>query len=187
MNGWKIFTSDTLKTIHNLLYYSTVNFNRKFYLVFSTVEWLSHILIRDVLKEITPKMATLLAETCWCPQYNQSILIRLKWLCWSLIHFMYLINVWKMDHNKLYIYIYIYIYRLSQEECARLREGVSYVKLYRYNPKHLCSKLSGYGDNGQRKVWFSGWSKHCTCQLTTLSMSVLECGFILRQFSSRSL
>ena len=41
------------------------------------------------------------------------------------------------------------IYRVSQEECARLREGVPYVKVYRYNPKHLCPKLNGYGDNGQ--------------------------------------
>ena len=39
---------------------------------------------------------------------------------------------------------------VSQEECARLREGVPYVKVYRYNPKHLCPKLNGYGDNGQR-------------------------------------
>jgi hypothetical protein len=28
--------------------------------------------------------------------------------------------------------------------------GCSHVKVYRYNPKHLCSKLNGYGDNGQR-------------------------------------
>ena len=76
------------------------------------------------------------------------------------------------------IYIYIYIYRVSQEECARLREGVPYVKVYRYNPKHLCPKLNGYGDNGQRKVWSSGGSMHCTCQLTVLSMFVLECGVI---------
>ena len=75
-----------------------------------------------------------------------------------------------------YIYIYIHththtdIYRVSQEECARLREGVPYVKVYRYNPKHLCRKLNGYGDNGQRKVWSSGGSTHCTCQLTALSM-----------------
>ena len=60
------------------------------------------------------------------------------------------------------------IYRVSQEECARLQEGVPYVKVYRYNPKHLCPKLNGYGDNGQRKVWFSGGSTHCTCQLTSL-------------------
>jgi len=32
---------------------------------------------------------------------------------------------------------------VSQEECARLREGVPYVKAYRYNPKHLCPKLNG--------------------------------------------
>ena len=53
-----------------------------------------------------------------------------------------------------YIYI-IYIYRVSQEECARLRESVPYLKLYRYNPKHLHPKLNGYGDNGQRslKLW----------------------------------
>jgi hypothetical protein len=44
---------------------------------------------------------------------------------------------------------------VSQEECAILREGVPYVKVYRYNPKHLCPKLNGYGDNGQRKVWSS--------------------------------
>jgi len=43
---------------------------------------------------------------------------------------------------------YIYIYRVEQEECARLREGVPYVKVYRYNPKHLYPKLNGLGDNG---------------------------------------
>ena len=43
-----------------------------------------------------------------------------------------------------------YIYRMSQEESARLQEGVPYVKVYRYNPKHLYPKLNGYGDNGQR-------------------------------------
>jgi len=61
-----------------------------------------------------------------------------------------------------------HIYRMSQEECARLREGVPYFKVYRYNSKHICPKLNGYGDNGQRKVWSSGGSTHCTCQLTSL-------------------
>ena len=50
------------------------------------------------------------------------------------------------------IYIYMYIYRVSQEECAKLRESVPYVKVYRYNPKHLCPYLNGYGDNGQRSL-----------------------------------
>ena len=40
------------------------------------------------------------------------------------------------------------VYRVSQEECARLWESVPYVKVYRYNPKHLHPKLNGYGDNG---------------------------------------
>ena len=46
----------------------------------------------------------------------------------------------------------ITVYRMSQEECARLREGVPYVKVYRYNPKHLFPKLNGYGDNGQKSL-----------------------------------
>ena len=51
------------------------------------------------------------------------------------------------------IYIYIYtVYRVSQEERAKLREGDPYVKLYRYNPKHLYPKLNGYGDNGKRSL-----------------------------------
>ena len=54
------------------------------------------------------------------------------------------------------------LYRVSQEEHAKLREGVPYVKLYRYNPKHLYTKLNGYGDNGLRKVWTSCISAYCT-------------------------
>jgi len=38
----------------------------------------------------------------------------------------------------------MYLYRVSQEERTKLQEGVPYVKLYRYNPKHLCPKLNGY-------------------------------------------
>jgi len=34
------------------------------------------------------------------------------------------------------------VYRVSQEECARLRESVPYVKVYRYNPKHLISTVT---------------------------------------------
>ena len=63
---------------------------------------------------------------------------------------------------KQYIYKCIYIYRVSQEECARLRESVPYVKLYRYNPKQLYPKLNCYGDNGQRKVRSSCGSTYCT-------------------------
>ena len=46
-------------------------------------------------------------------------------------------------------------YRVSQDEWTKRRESVPYVKLPRYNPKHLYPKLNGYGDNGQRslKLW----------------------------------
>jgi len=44
------------------------------------------------------------------------------------------------------------VYRMSQEERTKLREDVPYVKLYRYNPKHLYPKLKGYGDKGKRSL-----------------------------------
>jgi len=54
------------------------------------------------------------------------------------------------------------LYRVSQEDRTKLRESVPYVKLYRYNPKHIYPKLNGYGDNGQRKLWTSCISAYCT-------------------------
>jgi len=65
-------------------------------------------------------------------------------------------------HMSVCMCVYIYIYRVSQEECARLRESIPYVKVYRYNPKYLYPKLNGYGDNGQRNVWSSCGSTYCT-------------------------
>ena len=72
------------------------------------------------------------------------------------------------------------IYRVSREECARLRQNVSYVKVHRSNPKHLYPKLNGYGDNGERKVWSSCGSNvlylfrvllpvHCACPSFSLT------------------
>ena len=55
-------------------------------------------------------------------------------------------------HIHIYTYIHTYIYRVPQEERTKLREGVPYVKLYRYNPKHLYPKLNGYGDNDKRSM-----------------------------------
>ena len=60
------------------------------------------------------------------------------------------------------------IYRMSQEEYARLRESVPYVKVYRYNPKHLYLKLNYYGDNAQRKVRSSCGSTYCTFSANAL-------------------
>ena len=41
------------------------------------------------------------------------------------------------------------LYGVSQEERTKLWEGVPYVELYGYNPKHLCPKLNGFQDNGK--------------------------------------
>jgi len=62
-----------------------------------------------------------------------------------------------------------FVYRVSQEECEILRESVPYVKLCRYNPKHLYPKLDGYGVNGHRKVWASLVSTNCTPSVTQYS------------------
>jgi len=43
------------------------------------------------------------------------------------------------------------------------RESVPYVKVYRYNPKHLYPKLNGYGDNGLRKVGLLSVPNTATC------------------------
>ena len=54
-----------------------------------------------------------------------------------------LVWVFKIDH--------IYT-RCPGGECVRLRENVPYVKVHRYNTKHLYPKLNGYGDNGERSL-----------------------------------
>ena len=68
-------------------------------------------------------------------------------------------------HHSFYSAIFTAIYRVSQEERTKLREGVRYVKLYRYDPKHLCPKLNGYWDNGQIKLCTSFRSTNDSCQL----------------------
>ena len=56
------------------------------------------------------------------------------------------------SHERHVVRTWLAVYRVSQEERTKLREGVPYVKLYRYNPKHLYPKLNGYGDNGKRSL-----------------------------------
>ena len=78
-----------------------------------------------------------------------------------ILHAYIYIYIYTHTHTHTHIYIYIYI-QVSQEECEILRDSVPYVKLYRYNRKHLYPKLNGYRDNGQRKVWTSCISAYCT-------------------------
>ena len=61
-----------------------------------------------------------------------------------------------LDFNKNPLHVkFLYTYTECPPgggECARLRENVPYVKVHRYNPKHLYPKLNSYGDNGQRSL-----------------------------------
>ena len=50
------------------------------------------------------------------------------------------------------VILHITLYKVSLAECARLRQNVPYVKVHRYNPKHLYPKSNGYGDNGERSL-----------------------------------
>jgi hypothetical protein len=74
--------------------------------------------------------------------------------------------------NRLSYGTALFIYRVSQEECARLREGVPYVKVCRYNPKHLCPKLNCYGDNGLRKCGLLAGPRTVPVSRQVLSMSL---------------
>jgi len=74
------------------------------------------------------------------------------------------------------------IYRVSQEEGTKLWESVPYVKIYRYNPKHLYPKLNSYGDNGREKCGLLAGLRTVPCQLTTLRMSVLYCRVRLQKY-----
>ena len=75
-------------------------------------------------------------------------------ICFSQVTILFLI-VCRWLYTFELMFLYIHIYRVSQKECAILRQSVPYVKLYRYNPKHLYPKLNGYEDNGQisLKLW----------------------------------
>ena len=101
---------------------------------------------------------------------------------------LYLYVLHKIVYSNFFVYLtrwsLEFIYRVSQEECARLREGVPYVKVYRYNTKHLCPKLNGYGDNGQKslKLWqllhtywlpntYENWQE---CVVSLMLISVLN-------------
>jgi len=80
----------------------------------------------------------------YIPGILQTILIEIFKLALTKIY----ANIINMSITKLFSSLY----SVSQEERAKFRDGVPYVKLYRYNPKHLYPKLNGYGDNGQRNL-----------------------------------
>jgi len=87
--------------------------------------------------------------------YRRSVSAMITGHIW-LIQLFFLPPAWSGRPGSQFTHTHTYIYRMSQEECARLRESVPYV-----NPKHLYPKLNGYGDNGLRKVGASCGSKYC--------------------------
>jgi len=93
-------------------------------------------------------------------QFLENLLCdRLSWRA-TWIPTRYVPHLWTNSGSIWYRMLFICVlsfgtYSVSQKEWTKLRESVPYVKIYRYNPKHLYPKLNGYGDNGQRslKVW----------------------------------
>ena len=132
----------------------------------TVIVWLGPVLRRCAVSHPPPAVTTLGPVVCsrrLCMYLNIRRLLILRYVAAVLV----LIAVTPSRHRRFqrkatiligchisYFHdsIYIYIYRVSQEECAKLRESVPYVKLYRYNPKHLYPKLNGYGDNGRRSL-----------------------------------
>ena len=55
-------------------------------------------------------------------------------------------------YRRLLYYTDIYIYTGCHRRNRPNFGSVPYVKLYRYNPKHLYPKLNGYGDNGKKSL-----------------------------------
>jgi len=133
------------------------------------------------------------AQKCWWSDSNCII----QWLChallWTVTSNMVLLHVvvsyfffvvFKLLLRVSDVFLIYIVYRVSQEECPRLQESVPYVKVYRYNPKHLYPKLPGYGDNGQRKVrsscgstyyTFSADALHvlCTCRWNWNAVNIM--------------
>jgi hypothetical protein len=145
--------------------------------IFTVIKCLTHQRSQLLAMHCSANNTTL---RCWSPQTSICKYIQLHYMAalWRAISSFLRLKAWatgrSLRSGSWYFLPFTQlenqsIYRVSQEESAILREGVPHVKIYRYNPKHLCPKLSGYGDNGQRKVWSSAGSTHCTYQLRSLS------------------
>ena len=100
----------------------------------------------------------------WVHLYQLTIGKVIKTGLWS--HLVYIVGFNLMLSWCFILYLGNVLCRVSQEEWTKLRESVPYVKMYRYNPKHLYPKLNGYRDNGHRKVWASGGSTYCMLSVT---------------------
>ena len=101
---------------------------------------------------ITSNVAQIITYVCMCVCVCVCVRMYTYLLLYMYVRMCVYVCMFVCIYMHICVYMYVYIHRVSQEECARLREGVPYVKVYRYNPKHLCPKLNGYGDKGQRSL-----------------------------------
>jgi hypothetical protein len=69
---------------------------------------------------------------------------------------------------------FLFLYRVSQEECARLREGVPYGKVYWYNPKHQSWTVTEIIAREKCGLLAGPYTVPISWQVS--SMFVLECG-----------
>jgi hypothetical protein len=86
-----------------------------------------------------------MSDSRWCRPWTHVLWRIIRPLCNCIIvraGFFLKTNFTEIMEFLILLWQSMSIYRVSQEECARLREGVTYVKIYRYNPKHLCPKLN---------------------------------------------
>jgi len=74
--------------------------------------------------------------------------------------------------------MHTHTYRVSQEECVRFRESVPYVKVYRYNPKHLYTKLTVMEIKAREKWGLLAVpnTATCTADVSRESVDDLESG-----------
>jgi hypothetical protein len=82
----------------------------------------------------------------------------------------------KYPWSSLQMHLYINIYRVSQEECARLREGVPYVKVCRYNPKHYVQSWTVTEIMAREKCGLLAGPRTVPVSWQVLSMFVLGYG-----------
>ena len=119
--------------------------------------WLFHIFSHYLIN------GTIVEKIYWTEHICFGFLYKFFYLKYTVLPSEYILTTSPSAMRYLWMYVCLYIcmyvcmcvYRVSQEERTKIREGVPYVKLYQYNPKHLYPKLNGYGDNGKRslKLW----------------------------------
>ena len=111
-------------------------------------------------------------ETCGC--WKHVLLVNLCNILGVGVRFFIYLFILHIVYWRSTFWRYV-LYRVSHELRSLLWESVPYVIMYPYNPKHLCPKLNGYGDNGQRKVLTSCISAYCTSSAVSALTLTEQC------------